>query len=286
MELLGFYIRPTEQPTNILYEAIMAEIYASPIPKHVQGKHAGEQVAEQASHPLPGRFTSDVMDNLVGTYQVFRKSFNSSFPGFVAVHTLKVFLDTDSAGNTILSYKTRNSYDQSQTADTTAGTTRVRESRGHIFNYQGLLFFLGGITYSHLEMFEGTKTGKFNYPEVMLMHLHGGDKSSIRGVMMSHFPFLGLPVSTSVLMTKLGKNEASKLDDLENDKSKPLSEENKALVQRYFGNVDPTMTAGRGENGEANELSDSERQLLEVVKRNLPFIENEIETRYSNMLTP
>lgn len=295
LELMGFYKRPPERYKNALYEAVKAVIYTSPVSDD-NGSDSHEKNRSDDKVP-PGGISNEKMKDLVGTYQIFRKSFNNSFPNSIATHTLKIFYDQDSAGNNILSYKTRNKYDQAQSGNASESLQRVRTSKGHIFNYQGLFFFLGAIHYTHLGETE-SDSGDYNYPEVKLMHMHGGDKNSIRGLMLSHYPFLGLPVSTSVLMTKLSNEEALRLDALEHaeklklgklernvdDEHEHLTEREQAeLIARYYGNINPHARDCSGAEGS---IKAAHEELVRLVAEKADFVTNNIEEKYSKMLTP
>jgi hypothetical protein len=310
LEIRGFYVRPQERPKHALFDAVMTEVFSAPqnrktkdalrnmgVPEATVGESEDfvAKKGEKDEVVEPGLFTEKVINELVGTYQVFRLSLNSSFPDHITTHILKIYQDSDADGVNALCYSTRNRYSQKQTNDNSDSLERVRKSQGHVFNYQGQIFMLGAVTYTHLNETEPSSTDKHRYPEVMMLHMHGGDRKSIRGLILGHYPFLGLPVATTVYMSKLSKIAASKLDGLEHlllaaeseGKKADLTEEFATVAAQYFGNVDPNAkVADLSQISDVKGVKEGLAALIDAVKENAKFVTNTIESKYSKMLTP
>jgi len=328
LEVEGHYIRPLEKPTHQLHQAIMDQIFFNKKdldqPSDIKGN----------TKRLNGYFNKKYIKKLFGTYQLYRKSFNNSFPDHIAVHVIKIFADTTDPD--VICYQSMNSYEQFQNGEKNSPIYRVRMSSGHLFNYQGQMLFLGGTIYSHLNETENRSSindisnddedEKFSYPELMMVNSHSGDTYNMRGLIMGHYPLLKLPVATSVYMSKLDKTASESIWDLENG-HKDMSLHDYYLQGKHFGNIDPEIEVDRANKPENLEdkiphsitekygnigfktvlpsfehLSEDEKRVLEElmkksvekgkeklhrkVKSIMKFVVNEIEGKYSKMLTP
>ncbi|KPV93915.1 hypothetical protein AN214_04014 [Pseudoalteromonas sp. P1-9] len=297
LEIKGFYKRPPEKGRNHLHVAIMEELFKKSrrFPRGNEKNNAQKIDTEKDGFDYNnGYFHKDIISGLVGTYQLFRLSLNNSFPGCVAVHTLRIF--RDEYDQSVVHYTTLNSYKQFQSQDKSKGLRRQRRSSGNLYNFQQQILFLGGTDYSHLDEFESGNQ-KSNYPEIMLMHAHTGDRNSIRGLLLGQYPFLNLPISTSVFMSKLDDETAAKLKKLEEIEPEKYGFNELKLLANYYGNIDPNLNTQEITVNDLTsniELSIDENKELISYRKNLhdrvksihSFIQNSIEQKYSNMLSP
>jgi hypothetical protein len=247
LEVLGFFVRPQVSLTNFSYHAIVQDVFSGNVPS----------------------FTNI---ELSGFYQVFRLSFNNSFPGHVAAYLIEIYKDPDHPS--IYRYRSSNKYIQKQGSDKHGSMKRARMSDGYIYNYQGQMLFFGGVTYSHVHKVDAVaglsveeKDKYDNYPEIMMFHPHGGDVLNIRGLMLAHYPLLSMPVATRAYL--------SSITDLDSDVDfdSLLAKKYDDGTPFYYGNVDP-------------KTSDTSHPLISSTQNALPFIINKIENTYSQMLTP
>ncbi len=281
LEIKGFYRRPPQDIANNLHYAIMKDLFieSSSLP-------AASDDSKQA-HSVPnGYFEKKIIERLIGTYQLYRLTFNNSFPDHIAVHTLTIFSDADDPN--VICYSTHNSYKQLQSSEKERGLQRIRDSYGHVYNYQGQLLFLGGTAYSHLDEVEPGEN-KSNYPEIMMMHSHGGDTKSIRGLILGHFPLLGLPVATSVYMSKLDNKTATHLDEVSKKEPREWSIEDRELMASHYGNIgsnNEQIEPPKNKSIEDQATHKGYLKLYNETKIIRKFVENQIESTYSKMLTP
>ncbi len=295
LEVEGCYQRPQITGKNILHSAMMTEVFFDGADTSL---NEGSLSCMDGITKSPGRFREEFVSELCGTYLLYRLSFNNSFPNHVAAHTLKIYKDDEDPD--IISYSTLNTYKQFQSEDDSSGIQRTRVSHGNVYNYQGQIFLLGAIKYSHLETFERREI-KYNYPEVIMLHPHGGDMKNLRGIMLGHFPYLSLPVSTRVYMTKLDNHTSQQLDDIENTNFGDMSDQQILLLASHCGNIhpefklqEPKEESFHDENGgvvkkdfnKAKIVFKGQQELQHKVSPIIHFIKNEIETSYSQMLTP
>ncbi|ADZ89759.1 hypothetical protein [Marinomonas mediterranea] len=251
LQNLGYYEAPDIHSEKALYEVIVSEIFNS----------------------KPPNLTSL---NLEGFYQLVRLSFNSSFPGHVATSLVEIYNDID-----VLRYRTINSYTQMQSGSD-KGLVRERRSSGFLFDYQGQILFLGSINYSHLHMYDinhnltekEKEKDKYNYyPEIILAHPHGGDQLNLRSLILGHYPYLSLPVSSRAYFIRQPHLSGKNIDELAKETAEVTIDGDKQEIPRYFGNINPDNL-------------DLTNPLHKIVKKSLPFIKNSIESTYSHMLTP
>lgn len=302
LEILGFYFRPPNAAANYLHTAIIEDLFRSST-KQANTK-AITSNKEMDEVVLNGYFKEKLIKRIIGTYQLFRLSLNNSFPGCVAVHTLRIYKDKEDPS--VIRYSTLNSYKQFQSVNQNKGLKRKRESHGHVYNYQGQILFLGGTLYTHLDECESGDLEN-NYPEIMMLHSHSGDTNNIRGLILGQFPLLGLPVATSVYMSKLDSKSADELEKLEDLDPKDYQPKDIELIARYYGNIDPRLEPARNfiineftlylkklnfskADGTLEELHEKiitqRKELHKKVKEIHNFIVNKIEDTYSHMLTP
>lgn len=136
--------------------------------------------------------------DIEGFYAYKKLSFNSSFPDNVTSSLLRIRVDHSSYGKKVYKYDSYKMYVQNSTGST---LERKKFSEGSIFDYQGNLLFFGKVFYSDMDSTEAILSHK--YPEIIYAHRHGGDIQNIRGINLGHYPFLKLPVATSVCLTKI-----------------------------------------------------------------------------------
>lgn len=303
LEIEGYYERPLDRGENFLHTAIIEDIYRKSV-----GRQDGKITIMMDEDIGNGLVDKRIAQDLIGTYQLFRLSFNNSFPGYVSAQTLRVFQDEKDSN--ILKYQSFNSYKQYQAHDNDKGMNRIRVSSGHIYNYQQQLLFIGGTAYSHLDETEYklTTTNKpilKKYPDIMMMHHHSGDTKNIRGIVLGQYPFLNLPVATTLYMSKVDDENAAQIQELATLDPSIYTMNEVMLLAKYFGNINPNMEDDEisvkdlisyiAEEDFSNgsdikkleaELIENRKYLRGKVRNVLPFIQNRIENLYSNMLTP
>jgi hypothetical protein len=302
LEIEGFYKRPKDVDRNQLHRAIMGNCFF--LTDDEQKNNLLVDDLEKENHS-PGYFSLKDMESLCGTYQVFRLSFNNSFEGNIATYTLTVSQDLENPR--ILQYSTFNKYHQYQPSSADKSQLRIRRSKGHLYNYQDQILFLGGVSYTHMD-FEGEEK-KANYPEIFLMHRHSGDSKNCRGIILAHFPYLSLPVATSIYICKLPKDVGIKVSNLESkmldNENSVLTIEEEGITARHYGNIDPSNEGVNidrlflkngihchGSNSKAEEsefrstIKKNVKELFKEVERVEKYVTNSIELKYTKMLTP
>lgn len=245
LEAIGHYERPPEMGEDSLFFTVKREIFNDPL-------------YEEDLFPA----------NFEGDYLLHRLSLNSSFPDQMTSNFIRIkkgFIEKNRKSDpdeVIFRYESVNRYEQDIDG---VPIIRTRTSKGYVFHYQRNLLFVGRVEYSHLADAENDQVlreqAPFDfYPEIMFCHAHGGDRNTVRGIMLAHFPFLGLPVATRVVLSKQVETGSSMNFEL-------LKSQYKMLGNHEEGSV---------------VFSDDPSKYKRIFK----MIRNDIESTYSHMLTP
>lgn len=230
--------------------------------------------------------------DIEGFYAYRRLSFNSSFPDHITTSLLRIRVDNSSYNKKIYKYESYKMYVQNSTGST---LERQKFTEGSIFDYQGNLLFFGKVFYTDMDSTEAILSHK--YPEIIYAHRHGGDIQNIRGINLGHYPFLKLPVATSVCLTKIENiseylnfealiekfklfSHFDSVDEIIREQG--LVEFNTRLIQSDFSDVVSSIdiTKMAAENLIGN------HPISELPEAMQKMITNRIERSYSNMLTP
>lgn len=261
LEILGYYQRPKDFKHEDLFHVVNQVIFRSKPIKFHEGS-----------------------SGISGLYSVRRFSFNSSLPDTVTACILKIDepLQLPGGGDSYMyRYSSFNRYEQSSSKK----QTRTRRSNGYVFDYQDNLFLIGDIEYNHMEENEPNHSNS-NYAEVMLMTSRGSDQSTMRGLILAHYPYLHIPVSTRVIFSRLDPNlELAKRIEAIN--LFELDEESLDAPKRdEFENLIKDLTNDHSMGNFPIEHMDQLKEKNQSIRNLLKFIENKIDTSYSKMLTP
>lgn len=143
-------------------------------------------------------------DLLPGAYILKRMSLNAHFKGHISVIRLWVYEEKDSRNNSVLHYKTINSY--TQIGSVNSSLKRIRRSKGYILKNQYNSLLLGSINYSHLSEFEGNATVN-HYPEIVSLHTASPNSKVFTGFSLANYPDYRKPSVTQCYIERLDKDD-------------------------------------------------------------------------------